>query len=409
VLFGNYRGLHKETKILICSAIFPSISYGMFYTDISYFLTSIQGLPDTTMGLIVTLIGVSAFSASIPLGIAADRFGRKKMLITGNIIASAILAVFALTTNPALLYAAAIGEGIAEGAFSASMGALIAEKATVNKRNSAFSLYGFTQSMAFGLGSLIIPVTLVFESYGFSNRESHVVLYVLLASLSLASTFIMLRIGESTQLNRTKLSLRGFLPRKSRDTLIKYVVAGALIAFGAGMVVPLMTRWMNLKYGISDTVSGPMLGITSIFIGLATLAAPTLAKRIGLVKAVVTTQAASTVFMFLTPISPTFLIASFSYTLRAFLMNMSSPLQQSMIMGLVADEERGAASGVSSAMWTLPNALSSYIGAYLMGLGLLSLPFFLATLFYCVSIALFWCFFRKTLMPEEVTAHSTAR
>ena len=174
--FENYRGLHKETKYLICSAILPSISYGMFYTDISYFLTSIQGLPDTTMGLIITLIGVSTFSASIPLGMAADRYGRRKMLITGNIIASAIMAVFALTTNPAFLFAAAIGEGIAEAAFAASMGALIAEKVATKKRNNAFSLYGFAQSMAFGLGSLIIPVTVIFEGFGFSNRESHVIL-----------------------------------------------------------------------------------------------------------------------------------------------------------------------------------------------------------------------------------------
>jgi hypothetical protein len=36
-----------------------------------------------------------------------------------------------------------------------------------------------------------------------------------------------------------------------------------------------------------------------------------------------------------------------------------------------------------------------------MAAGLLALPFFLASLFYSVSIALFWGFFRKTRMPEE--------
>jgi hypothetical protein len=65
-------------------------------------------------------------------------------------------------------------------------------------------------------------------------------------------------------------------------------------------------------------------------------------------------------------------------------MNMSSPLEQSMIMGLVEESERGAASGVSSAFWRLPNALSSSIGAWMMGIGLLYEPFYLATLFYIV-------------------------
>jgi hypothetical protein len=49
----------------------------------------------------------------------------------------------------------------------------------------------------------------------------------------------------------------------------------------------------------------------------------------------------------------------------------------------------------------LPNAFSTSIGASLIGVGLLSEPFFLAGAFYIVSIALFWLFFRRTRMPEE--------
>jgi MFS family permease len=182
---------------------------------------------------------------------------------------------------------------------------------------------------------------------------------------------------------------------------MKYVLASAIVAFGAGMIVPLMTRWLDKRYGISDALSGPILGAANIVIGVATLAAPPLAKRIGLVKAIVVTQGFSTLFMFATPLFPDYLSASFVYTLRAFLMNMASPLQNSMIMGLVAEDERGAASGVSAAFWRLPNAFSTSIGASLIGVGLLSEPFFLAGAFYIVSIALFWLFFRRTRMPEE--------
>jgi predicted MFS family arabinose efflux permease len=85
---------------------------------------------------------------------------------------------------------------------------------------------------------------------------------------------------------------------------------------------------------------------------------------------------------------------------------MASPLSQSMIMGLVAEDERGAASGISGALWRLPNALSTFIGAWLMGLGLLAEPFFTAGLFYIVSIILFWFYFRKVKMPEEQIRYS---
>lgn len=405
MVFSSYQGLSRETKYLIFQSILPAVAYGMFFTDISYFLTSVQGVSYAFMGIVVTTMGIATFTASIPLGVAADKYGRKKMLILGNVIAGIIIAVFAFTTNPAALLVAAVFEGISEAAFSASSGALLAEKAETAKRTSVFSLYGFAQSMAFGVGSLAIPGVVIFELLGFSNKISHGLLYVALASLSLASTVILLKVKESNKTKKTKKSeiddaSKGSR-KESRSILAKYVLTSAIIALGAGMVVPLMTAWLRLQYGIPDVVSGPILGIVSIIIGVATLAGPPLAKKLGLTKAIVTTQALSTIFMFATPLSSSYIIASSVYTVRAFLMNMASPLSQSMIMGLVDENERGMASGVNTALWRLPNALSTFIGAYLMSIGLLAAPFFLASLLYSVSIALFWYYFRKTKMPEE--------
>ena len=399
-MFGAYKGTSAEAKYIIYSSVLPSVAYGMFYTDIAYFLTTVQGLSFNLMGLIVTVMGVSTFAASIPMGIAADKYGRKRILILSNVIASVIIAAFALTTNPALLITAAVFEGVSEAAASASISALLAAKAEDAKRNSTFALFGFAQSTAFGVGAIAIIATS--KMSGFTSKESHVLLYVVLAVLSLVSTFIIFKVNESKS-SKANASIRELLPRKSKNVLAKYVITGAIIAFGAGMVVPLMTAWMKARYGIPDSLSGPILGVSSIVIGLSTLAAPWLAKKFGLVKATVVTEAISTIFMFATPFSPNYVAASVVYTLRAFLMNMSSPLAQSMIMGLVPEDERGAASGVSAALWRLPNALSSFIGAWLIGLGLLATPFFFASLLYLISIGLFWYFFRNTKMPEEKT------
>ena len=144
-------------------------------------------------------------------------------------------------------------------------------------------------------------------------------------------------------------------------------------------------------------MSGPILGLSSLATGVATLAGPWLAKRIGLIRAITVTQGFSTVFLFLIPLSTGYVSAGFAYAFRGFLMNMSTPLEQSVIMGIVVEDERGAAAGVSSAVWSLPNALSSFVGAYLMALGLLAAPFFLAGIFYVVSILLFWYFFRDVV------------
>ena len=400
-VFGNYTGMPKEAKYLICASIMPAVAYGMLYTDISYFLTAVQGISAEFMGIVITSMGVSTFVASIFLGIAADVYGRKRLLVGGNVLASVILMGFALTTNPLLLLATAIFEGISEAAILASSSALLTEKVDDEKRTSAFSLYGFAQSIAFGVGGFAISAVLIFEHLGFTDRESHIILYILISITSLISTLIMLKVKEPKRPKKPRSTLSDLLPRKSKNILIKYVLTGAIIAFGAGLVVPLMTYWFNVRYGISDKISGPILAVSSLLIALATLVAPILAKKFGLIKAIVITQIVSTVFMFATPLPASLVLAGVVYSMRALLMNMASPLSQSMIMGLVPEDERGTASGISGALWRLPNALSTWIGAWLMGIGLLAEPFFMAGSFYIVSIMLFWYFFRKVKMPEE--------
>ncbi len=404
--FNNYAGMPKEIKYLIYASIMPSVAFGLIYTDISYFLTVVQGIPADFAGIVISSMGISTFVASILLGIGADIYGRKKLLVIGNLLASIILAVLALTTNPFLLIIAAILEGISEAAVWTSNSVMLADKASNEKRNNVFSFYGFIQSIAFAIGSFAVPAVIVFEILGFSNRESHIILYFSIAILGLISTLIILKVSESKKLKPSKVGIRDFLSTKSKNILLKFTLTSAILAFGAGLVVPLMTLWFSLKYGISDIVSAPILAVSSLLIGLATLISPFLAKRYGLIKAIVLTQLTSTFFMFGIPFSPNFGLAGFLYSMRALLMNMGAPLSQSMIMGLVAEDERGTAAGISGALWRLPNALSTFIGAWMMGIGFLAEPFFVSSLFYVISIVLFWHYFRRVKMPEEMVTKS---
>ena len=61
-MLESYRGLPKDAKYLIYSAALPFAAFGMFFTDLSFFLTSIQGLSIPLMGLIVTVMGISTFA-----------------------------------------------------------------------------------------------------------------------------------------------------------------------------------------------------------------------------------------------------------------------------------------------------------------------------------------------------------
>jgi hypothetical protein len=60
-MFASYRGISKDAKYLIMQSVLPSVAYGLFFTDISYYLTTVKGLPYAFMGLVISVIGITTF------------------------------------------------------------------------------------------------------------------------------------------------------------------------------------------------------------------------------------------------------------------------------------------------------------------------------------------------------------
>ena len=399
-MFSDYKGIPWQARLLIYLSFIPNVVIGFIYTDLSYFLPRVQGLSPTLSGVTITVMGLTLVAESIPLGIVADRYGRRKMLVLGNVCASLSLIGFALTSEFALLLLVAVLEGTGEAAYAVSVSALLAEKAGDQKRTPAFSLLAFLGWIASGLGGFVIASVTSLKGAGLNAREAHILLYVAMGLINLAITPLLFSIKEGTAFRRTN----GILPRKSGRVLLRYLIYSVIIAVGAGLFVPSMTYWFSAAYGVSDGVSGPVIGVMSLITAFVVFMSPRLARRFGLVRATVMTQASSTVFMVLIPSSPTFAVAASLYGVRVLLMNLSNPLTQSLIMGLVSPDERGMASGITASLWRLPNSLSTTAGLTLMGAGFLALPFYMATVLYVVGIVIFWAVFRGTRLPEEIAA-----
>ena len=71
-VLSNYADMPKEIKYLIYASIMPSVAFGLIFTDISYFLTVVQGISADFAGIVISSMGISAFVASIFLGIGGE-------------------------------------------------------------------------------------------------------------------------------------------------------------------------------------------------------------------------------------------------------------------------------------------------------------------------------------------------
>jgi predicted MFS family arabinose efflux permease len=120
-----------------------------------------------------------------------------------------------------------------------------------------------------------------------------------------------------------------------------------------------------------------------------------LARKIGTVRAVVLTQGLSLAFMLSLAFVGDFVTAAIIYVIRTGLMNMSSPLLDSYLMGIVEPDQRGFASSLNSVIWRIPNSVTTIVGGIILFSGNFELPFLIAGACYIVGISLFYTVFRN--------------
>lgn len=384
------RGYRKASLIVLVLA--PTfLDVGFLQVVISAWLPSI-GFTAFQVGLLIAVQGALAVVSSVPLGIASDIYGRKLILIAGSLAGAFGLLTFGLTTDFTLLLAGSAVLGFAEGSTVAVWNALLADLVEGERRNKIFSLSFVMISVASGVGLLLPGIFPFIEGpVGLSSYAVHRSTLLLLGLVSFSSPAgilaLLWRHRESVNPGRKFSGLKnlGFLAKLG-------LVAGS-IGFGAGFIIPLVGTWFYLRFAVGDAYTGPMLAFSSILIGLAAFASPRLAKRYGQMNAIMLTTGSSMIFMLSMAFIPDVNVASLFYITRTGLMNMSSPLLDSFSMSIFPAEQRGLVSAVTNTVFRLPNSVSSSFGGLILGMGLLELPFIIASAFYILGLAAFFVFF----------------
>ena len=361
---------------------------GFYQVAVAVFLP-LEGISVTNLGAILTTFGIAAVVFSIPFSVLSDRYGRKLLMFLGALISVPVIAAPGLSSDFLILEILALVGGVAEAMYISTWNAYLADATPVAARPAAFSLSFMVFTIASGVGSFLPAL---FPLSPFDFLQAHRIAFVSLGVLGLLTPFTVWRWARDIKPTR---SHRGILPRKSLRVIVKFSAANLMIALGAGLIIPLIPTWFYLQFNVTDVFSGPLVAASSIVMGLAAIASPGIARRIGLVAGIVATQLASTLFLLAIPFSSAAALAAALYIVRSVLMNVSSPLADSLLMNLIAQDERATASALNAVVWRLPNAASTVVGASLLNEGNLNLPFYLCTLLYIASITMFYALFRK--------------
>src|SRR5713226_219629 len=390
--FG-FSAVPPRVRWIVFSNAFGAIGFGYITVFITAYFPEIN-VSTQIVGLLLGALGLAMVVSAGPLGVYSDRRGRKGLLLVGSVILPPAILVFAFTTDVRWLVLAAVVAGVGEGAFLSSWNAIIADQTTREQRGAAFALSFVLNNVFSGIG-FALPLSFPFiqARTGIDSHTIHVAALVVTDGLGFVmpvALYVLLRnVHETIRTREARPKGMDWKP------LLKFSGINGLIGLGAGFFIPLVPTWLFLKFGVADTWSGPLLALANVTIGLAATASAALARRYGPVRAIVMAQGATTVFMFSLAFVTNAFAAGGLYLVRAALMNMSAPIGDSFLMGIIAPEQRGLASAVNSIIWRLPNSVTTVLGGILMAAGYLDIPIFLATAFYLASIASFYAVFRN--------------
>jgi MFS family permease len=222
------------------------------------------------------------------------------------------------------------------------------------------------------------------------------------AGLVLAVLFTCLSPAAEVIAQPSALPTRFGLHR-SRGVVNRLAALFALDAFGGGFVMQsLIAYWFHVRFEADlDTIGAIFLG-ANLLAALSALAAAWVARRIGLVNAMVFTHLPSNVLLLLVPLMPNLGLAITVLLLRFSISQMDVPTRQSYTVAVVSPDERSAAAGVTGVARSVGAAISPMLATTMLGVpALMSVPFFLAGGVKIVYDLLLYRSFTAVRPPEE--------
>ena len=398
-----FRSLSRDGWVLFATCGVRSFAYGFLSVILGLYLDA-GGLSAAAIGWIFTAALAGGAVMTIVITAVADRFGRRVLLIVGALLMALAGSVFALSQDPVLLAIAAIfgtisPSGKEVGPFLSLEQAILPQTTSDEQRTAIFSAYNLGGSFAGAVGALAVAIPSLFAQSTITGYRFLLWGYVV-AAMILAVLFSLLSRDVETK-KRVGSQLQ-FGVRKSRQIIAKLAGLFALDAFAGGFIVQsIVPYWFYLRFKTDLNSLGGIFFGTNFLSALSFLAAPAIARRFGLLNAMVFTHLPSNFLLLLVPLMPTLGLAVTMLLVRNLLSQLDVPTRQSYTMAVVDPDERAASAGVLSVARNAGAAIAPLFTGVILAAPALGLPFLLAGGIKIVYDLGIFTVFRHVKPPEE--------
>jgi predicted MFS family arabinose efflux permease len=328
------------------------------------------GYPRIFLGQLETISRLVALLLLVPLWWLVHRIGLRQALLlsAGLQAASALTVALWPAAGPLLLASAATGP--AAVLFQVSAAPLMMAHSSSAERDRLFSLNAALNIGVAGaskwLGGMLPALLARWLEVAPSSAPAYRAAFGVAGLLLLASLLPLLliprqappghsdsppeplppaeapappaQVGLNRRLARMLAPLARRLPEPWRSvlaeplTLLLLLLPPLVISIGAALLIPYLNIFFVERYQASSGALGTAFALSDLAAGIAMLAAPLLAARLGKIGAIALTQLLSIPFLLMAGFAPGLLVASSALILRSGLFNLGVPLYDAFAM-----------------------------------------------------------------------------
>ena len=399
--------LTRDSLLVYLAAFLRSSSVGLVGVVLAIALTQ-AGVSVAGTGAVIGAGLVGIATMTLVVTIAADRLGRRRALIAvsvltgfGYVAASASSSLMWLI--PAAFVGMLNGMGRDRGPAGTLEQAILPETTDAAHRTWTLAWYNLVLDAGHAFGGL---AALVFAG-------AHHLMFFVCGAAALACVAPYWALSSRVEIPQSPAAgtfedLDG--ERQTKSAVARLALLFGIDSIGGGFLSSaLIAYWFFERYGFSESQLAMLFFAARTLNAVSHVAAAWLARRIGLLNAMVLTHLPSSLLLMTAPAATSGAVAAALFLARESLVEMDVPTRQSYVMAIVPPHRRTYASGVTNLTRTMGWAIGPPIAGIVMQYVALAAPLFIGGGMKIVYDIVLYRSFRDLHPPEEKHAQQTAR
>lgn len=368
-----------------------------------YLLT--LGLGKWEVGLISSATLLGSALTTLAVGQWGCRFPQRRLLLgAACLMAATGLLLSGLADFWPLLLVAFVGTmNPSSGDVSVFLPlehARLAEAAQGNERTVLFARYTFVGAWCAAAGALATAIPQALTNAGMAQLDALRLMFVAYGLCGIVIFFLYRMLPDRNACEQAAPSVP---LGPSRGIVIRLAALFSIDAFAGGLIVnTLLALWLFERFDLSLATAGQFFFWAGLLSAGSQLAAPWVARRIGLIATMVCTHIPSSICLIVAAFADSLPMALTLLYVRSALSQMDVPTRSAFVMAVVTPAERAAAASFTAVPRSLAAAASPAISGALLAAGFLAAPLVACgTLKIAYDLAIWRAFRRYDASPRD--------